>query len=47
MYNFKYVSKEESEPVKQDLISLIRKVQDLVREHFTFQFRFIEAQKEI
>ena len=41
MYNFKYVSKEESEPVKQDLISLIRKVQDLVREHFTFQFRFI------
>lgn len=41
MYNFRYVSKKEASPVKNDLISLINEVQDCVRDYFTFQFTFV------
>lgn len=41
MFHFKYVSKKELAPFKQEIINLIHLVQDDVRESFTFQFRFI------
>lgn len=41
MHNFRYVTKKEWKPVKEELLKLIKLVQDEVREHFTFQFEFI------
>lgn len=41
MSNFKYVTKKEYQPVKNELIELINLVQDEVREHFTFRYDFI------
>ena len=41
LHNFVYVSPEEYEPVRDDLISLIHDVQDYVRDEFTFQYRFV------
>lgn len=41
MYNFRYVPKDQVAPVKEKLISLIKEVQNLVRDYFTFQFTFI------
>lgn len=41
MYNFEYVTKNVALPVKKELIKIINQVQDLVREHFTFNFYFI------
>lgn len=41
MYNFRYVSKDQVAPVKEKLISLIKEVQNLVRDRFTFKFTFI------
>ena len=41
MYNFEYVTRNEALPVKKELIKIINQVQDLVREHFTFNFYFI------
>lgn len=41
MYHFEYVSKKEAAPYKADLIELINKVQDHVRDKFTFQYTFI------
>lgn len=41
MYNFKYVPAREYKPVKNEIIELIRLVQNDVREYFTFQYRFI------
>ena len=41
MYNFKYVTKRQLSPVKQDLIQIINSVQDQVRKDFTFQFYFV------
>ncbi len=41
MYDFRYVTKKEAAPVKETLIEIIHKVQDLVRKDFTFQFTFI------
>lgn len=40
-HDFVYVSENEYKPVKKELIRLINKVQDEVREFFTFQFKFI------
>ena len=39
--NFEYVPKEEYQPVKEDLETLIHEVQDLVRNYFTFSYEFI------
>jgi hypothetical protein len=41
MKNFVYVTKKEHKPIKNQLIELINLVQDEVREHFTFSFKFI------
>lgn len=41
MYHYKYVSKKEAAPYKAELIELLTKVQDYVRDKFTFQFTFI------
>lgn len=41
MHNFRYVTKKEWKPVKEELLKLIKLVQDEVREYFTFQFEFI------
>ncbi|MFA6633555.1 MAG: hypothetical protein BWX74_00883 [Tenericutes bacterium ADurb.Bin087] len=41
MKHFEYVTKKEYGPVKEELINLIRMVQDDVREHFTFRYDFI------
>ncbi len=41
MKKYEYVSKKEYQPVKNELIELIKLVQDEVRKHFTFRFDFI------
>ncbi len=41
MAEFYYVTKEETKPIKQKLTELIKEVQDLVGEEFTFQFKFV------
>ena len=41
MYHFDYVSKKEAAPYKAKLIELLNKVQDNLRDKFTFQFTFI------
>lgn len=38
MHDFVYVTKASAQPVKNELIEIIHKVQDIVRLHFTFQF---------
>lgn len=41
MHNFRYVTKKEFLPVKKELIEIINKVQDIVRNEFTFRYDFI------
>ena len=41
MYHFQYVAKKELEPEKKQLMELIHKVQDEVRDSFTFQYKFV------
>ncbi len=41
MHHFEYVSKRQAAPYKAELIEIIHKVQDEVRDDFTFQFTFI------
>ena len=41
MHNFQYVTEKQLSPVKQDLIQIIRSVQNLVRQDFTFRFDFV------
>ncbi|MBQ9113920.1 MAG: hypothetical protein IJY05_03250 [Clostridia bacterium] len=41
MHDFRYVTKKKAAPVKENLIEIVHKVQDIVRTHFTFQFTFI------
>lgn len=41
MYHYEYVSREEAASYKAELIEIIHRVQDEVRDKFTFQFRFI------
>ena len=45
MYHFEYVSKKELSPVKKELISIIKAVQNKVRQDFTFQFYFVGSVK--
>ncbi len=45
MYHYEYVPKEEWKPVYEELLEIIRKLQDEVREDFTFQFRFVGSSK--
>lgn len=39
MHDFVYVTKASAQPVKNELLQIIREVQDIVRPYFTFQFR--------
>ena len=41
MSDFKYVTKKEYQPIKNELIELINLVQDEIREYFTFRYDFI------
>ena len=45
MYHFVYVTKKEAAPIKNELISLINEVQDILRQDFTFQYRFIGSSR--
>lgn len=45
MYDFKYVTRKKAAPYKKELIEIIKKVQDHVRDMFTFQFTFIGSSK--
>lgn len=45
MYHFEYVSQREAAPYKKELIEIIKRVQDEVRNDFTFQFTFIGSSK--
>lgn len=39
MHDFVYVTKASARPIKNELLQIIREVQDIVRPYFTFQFR--------
>ena len=39
MHDFQYVTKSETKPVRDELITIIHEVQDIVRPYFTFQFK--------
>ena len=41
MHDFCYISKREAAPIKAELIDLIHRVQDYVRDDFTFQYYFV------
>ena len=45
MNNFKYVSKRQLSPVKQELIQIIKSVQDEISKDFTFRFDFVGSVK--
>jgi len=44
-HDFQYVSKNESMPVKKELINIINQVQNLVRDDFTFRYDFVGSAK--
>lgn len=39
MHDFVYVTKASASPVKNELLQIIREVQNIIRPYFTFQFR--------
>ena len=41
MHNFIYVTEKEAKLYKKKLIEMTLELQDLIREHFTFQYHFI------
>ena len=41
MHDFRYVTKNEAKPIKEELYQILYEVQDLVRAHFTFSFTTI------
>lgn len=45
MHNFQYVKPEQLSSTKRQLIQIIKSVQDLVRQDFTFQFDFVGSIK--
>ena len=45
MHNFKYVTRKQLSPVKNNLISIINSVQAQLRDEFTFQFHFVGSVK--
>ena len=38
MHDFRYVTKNEAKPIKEELYQLLYEVQDFVRDYFTFKF---------
>lgn len=45
MRDYEYVKKEEWQPVRDELYEIIHKLQDEVREYFTFQYHFVGSSK--
>lgn len=45
MQDCEYVKKEEWQPVRDELYEIIHKLQDEVREYFTFQYHFVGSSK--
>lgn len=45
MHDFEYVPNEEQEPVRDELLDIIHRLQDEVREYFTFQYHFVGSSK--
>lgn len=45
MHDFEYVPKCEWKPVRDELFEIIHRLQDNVREHFTFQYYFVGSSK--
>lgn len=45
MQDYEYVKKEEWQPVRDELYEIIHKLQDEVREYFTFQYHFVGSSK--
>ena len=45
MHNFEYVPNEEWEPVRDELFEIIHRLQDEVRDKFTFQYHFVGSSK--
>lgn len=43
MYHFEYVSKKEAAPYKSQLIEILNRVQDYVRDEVAFRFAFISS----
>lgn len=41
MHNFQYVTRKQLSPVKKDLIQIIRSIQNLLHDDFTFQYYFV------
>lgn len=41
MHDFRYVTKNEAKPVKDELYQILFEVQDIVRDNFTFQFSLV------
>lgn len=45
MQDYEYVKKEKWQPVRDELYEIIHKLQDEVREYFTFQYHFVGSSK--
>jgi hypothetical protein len=45
MHDFEYVSNYEWEPVRDELFEIIHRLQDEVRDNFTFQYHFVGSSK--
>lgn len=45
MHDFEYVPNYEWKPVRAELLDIIHRLQDEVREHFTFQYHFVGSSK--
>ena len=45
MYDFEYVPKEEWKPIRDELLEIIRRLQNEVRDSFTFQYHFVGSSK--
>ena len=45
MHDFEYVPNYEWEPVRDELLDIIHRLQNEVREHFTFQYYFVGSSK--
>ena len=45
MHDFEYVPKEEWEPIRDELFEIIHRLQNEVRDDFTFQYHFVGSSK--
>ena len=45
MHNFKYVPKEEWKPIRDELLEIIHRLQNKVRDNFTFQYLFVGSSR--